>query len=72
MDLEKDTQNLSSSNDRSLVSKEEESHEPPQPVVSNNQINEIPNGGLKAWLQVLGSFFLFFNSWFVCPLPERR
>lgn len=24
-----------------------------------------PNGGLKAWLQVLGSFFLFFNSWYV-------
>jgi hypothetical protein len=22
-----------------------------------------PNGGLDAWLQVLGSFFLFFNSW---------
>ncbi|SMR62016.1 unnamed protein product [Zymoseptoria tritici ST99CH_1E4] len=23
----------------------------------------IPNGGLKAWLQVLSAFFLFFNSW---------
>lgn len=22
-----------------------------------------PNGGMKAWLQVLGAFFLFFNSW---------
>lgn len=22
-----------------------------------------PNGGFHAWLQVLGSFFLFFNSW---------
>ncbi|KAK5235599.1 hypothetical protein LTR47_003072 [Exophiala xenobiotica] len=22
-----------------------------------------PNGGFNAWLQVLGSFFLFFNSW---------
>jgi hypothetical protein len=22
-----------------------------------------PDGGLHAWLQVLGSFFLFFNSW---------
>lgn len=21
--------------------------------------------GLKTWLQVLGSFFLFFNSWYV-------
>lgn len=24
-----------------------------------------PNGGLEAWSQVLGSFFLFFNSWCV-------
>lgn len=23
----------------------------------------IPNGGLVAWLQVLGSFFLFLNTW---------
>lgn len=25
--------------------------------------DEPPNGGLHAWLQVAGSFFLFFNSW---------
>jgi hypothetical protein len=25
----------------------------------------IPDGGLVAWLQVLGAFFLFFNSWYV-------
>jgi hypothetical protein len=25
--------------------------------------SEIPNGGLWAWLQVLGGFFLLFNSW---------
>ena len=24
-----------------------------------------PNGGLGAWLQVAGSFFLFSNSWYV-------
>ncbi|KAK7727560.1 hypothetical protein SLS53_009449 [Cytospora paraplurivora] len=22
-----------------------------------------PNGGLKAWLQILGAFFLYFNTW---------
>lgn len=27
--------------------------------------SSIPNGGLWAWLQVLGSFFLLFNSWYV-------
>lgn len=30
---------------------------------SVNNIKAIPNGGLVAWLQVLGAFFLFFNSW---------
>lgn len=32
---------------------------------SVNNISSIPNGGLRAWLQVLGSFFLFFNTWLV-------
>lgn len=27
------------------------------------QNDEIPDGGLIAWSQVAGSFFLFFNSW---------
>ena len=31
---------------------------PKQPVG-----NDIPNGGLHAWMQVLGAFFLVFNSW---------
>ena len=26
-------------------------------------IQQIPNGGLQAWLQVLGSFVLFHNTW---------
>ncbi|OQO10511.1 hypothetical protein B0A48_03808 [Cryoendolithus antarcticus] len=30
---------------------------------SAHNIRSVPNGGLTAWLQVLGSFFLFFNSW---------
>ena len=30
---------------------------------SINNIKSVPNGGLTAWLQVLGSFFLFFNTW---------
>lgn len=36
------------------TAKEASASSPPDPV---------PNGGLTAWLQVLGSFFLFFNSW---------
>ena len=30
---------------------------------SVNNISSIPNGGLRAWLQVVGVFFLFFNTW---------
>lgn len=26
-------------------------------------VASIPDGGVAAWLQVLGSFFLMFNSW---------
>ena len=38
--------------------------EPVQRKVSSvNDVSKVPNGGLRAWLQVLGSFFLFFNSW---------
>jgi hypothetical protein len=34
--------------------------------VSVNNTSQIPNGGTMAWIQVLGSFFLFFNTWYVC------
>lgn len=27
-----------------------------------------PDGGTMAWLQVLGAFFLFFNTWYKCFL----
>lgn len=36
---------------------------------SVNNINSVPDGGLKAWLQVLGSFFLMFNTWCVFLFP---
>lgn len=40
---------------------------PLEPVHSRHpsvrDVSSIPNGGLTAWLQVLGSFFLLFNSW---------
>ncbi|KAK4956900.1 hypothetical protein LTR28_005854, partial [Elasticomyces elasticus] len=29
---------------------------------SVNNVRSVPNGGLLAWVQVAGSFFLFFNS----------
>ena len=33
--------------------------------VPSKCVREIPNGVLKAWLQILGSFFLFFNTWLI-------
>ncbi|KAB8204798.1 major facilitator superfamily domain-containing protein [Aspergillus parasiticus] len=33
------------------------------PKALANETQTIPNGGLKAWLQVLGTFFIFFNTW---------
>ena len=30
---------------------------------SVNNISSIPNGGLRAWLQVAGVFCIFFNTW---------
>lgn len=31
----------------------------------SNDPGPPPNGGFDAWLQVAGSFFLFFNGWYV-------
>lgn len=41
---------------------------PAEPVERQKEVNPDdpgppPNGGVKAWLQVAGSFFLFFNCW---------
>ena len=32
-----------------------------------SETKPIPNGGLRAWLQVLGTFFIFFNTWWAFP-----
>lgn len=35
-----------------------------EPIIQKPaQNDEIPDGGLIGWYQVLGSFFLFFNTW---------
>jgi hypothetical protein len=41
--------------------------QPPQGSEKFEDQGPPPNGGLQAWLQVLGSFFLFFNSWVRLP-----
>lgn len=39
---------------------------------SYQKIDPPPNGGLLAWLQVLGSFFLYFNCWYVAIQAQSR
>lgn len=36
----------------------------------SDELGPPPDGGWQAWLQVLGSFFLFFNSWYVLNGPQ--
>ena len=43
--------------------------EPSKSRPSINNAAAIPDGGLTAWLQVLGAFFLFFNTWYVVKAP---
>lgn len=35
-----------------------------KPATAAPDASPPPNGGLEAWSQVVGSFFLFFNSWY--------
>jgi len=56
-DLEKSVTNRSTKSKLSGLAKVKSN------VPSVNDIKTIPNGGLRAWMQVLGAFFLFFNSW---------
>ncbi|MCJ1378975.1 hypothetical protein MMC17_002074 [Xylographa soralifera] len=53
---------LSPSQEKSLELSAEPKSEAPAIRTANNA-GPPPNGGLRAWLQVLGSFMLFFNSW---------
>lgn len=42
-----------------------EAHLPAKTEQESREPDPPPNGGTVAWLQVLGSFFLFFNCWYV-------
>lgn len=62
--MELDESNRPSS---SSTKEDEDPHSPRQEleleVPAKSTGNDIPNGGLHAWMQVLGAFFLVFNSW---------
>jgi hypothetical protein len=65
VDADKEEQEQDQQPDHAVERNDIERVKSKQPSVNN--ISSIPNGGLKAWLQVLGAFFLFFNSWYVHP-----
>lgn len=44
----------------------------PAPAPAPSQQSQIPNGGLQAWLQVLGAHLLFFNSWYLHTSLKRQ
>ena len=61
-----------------MDSEKPESHEfkePPGPIVADDvkppSPPSPPNGGSLAWLQVAGSFFLWFNTWGKSRRPSR-
>lgn len=47
--------------DRSSEDRETAAHE----IIASGQADlpKAPDGGLQAWLQVLGGFLIYFNTW---------
>lgn len=45
--------------------------QPPVNPAQQPAPSAIPNGGFNAWLQVAGSFCLFFNTWYPYPQPRN-
>jgi hypothetical protein len=54
--------------DTLVVSDEENPSSPGISSPGEKELEEVTyDTGFFSWLQVLGSFFLFFNSWYVDP-----
>lgn len=60
-----ETSNDSVNGSDSTAPKAEESVAPQANYTGYNNAEHTFDTGFTAWLQVLGSFFLFFNSWYV-------
>lgn len=46
-----------------VVEKATSSSDRSSSIESQSAVGDAPNGGALAWLQVLGAFFLWFNTW---------
>lgn len=42
------------------------------PAEKTHQADKHVDGGTKAWLQVLGAFFIYFNTWGECAEEVDR
>ncbi|TVY83298.1 Aspyridones efflux protein apdF, partial [Lachnellula suecica] len=58
-----DTQQTRIMNDKEKQNENSDVALEAQPEPAPSSPGPPPNGGFQAWLQVLGAFFLFFNSW---------
>ena len=41
-------------------------------ATSEKLLQEAPDGGFAAWMLLLGSFFLVFNTWYAAIFPKDR
>lgn len=60
---------LDSSLGRSSAANEKATHETHATLAD---VPKAPDGGLQAWLQVLGGFFIYFNTWYLFFFPESH
>lgn len=51
--------------DSPVIRDEENANSPVTTALGEKESEITYDTGLFSWLQVLGSFFLFFNSWYV-------
>ncbi|EAW12156.1 putative MFS monocarboxylate transporter [Aspergillus clavatus NRRL 1] len=63
MAVSMDKQSATSSPPSTLPVEESDGEKGVAPVQETPSPPPPPNGGMVAWLQVVGAFFLFFNSW---------
>lgn len=62
-EIQPDAAVLSSSEDDAHGTEEKDSHESIEPPTKQALIPKAPDGGLRAWLQVLGGFIIYLNTW---------
>lgn len=62
-EIQPDAAVLSSSEDGAHGTEEKDAHESTEPSTKQALIPKAPDGGLRAWLQVLGGFVIYLNTW---------